>query len=173
VSVSADSGSGAHIRSLRKPYQAGSSTAYTLPSLISGATWSLVPNATMTWTTLSTPFTSFDVTLYSNSADAYYDLAATTNFIAATGTHQLTLATNLPGYQTAWLGDLSKGYDLDITIQNVTDQVETESLDQQVATSARTVVASCSGHGEPDLAQGPRARSCGISARVDRVSARR
>jgi hypothetical protein len=136
--VSVDAIDGGHQRFLRKPYHSGDSTAYTLPNLLGGATLTMATDANLSWTTIASAFTSFDVYVIPNTGSNYYDLTATPSFIAATGVDHLVLDTQLPGYQAAWKFDPSMGYDIETDIQNVDgDQIETEQYDDVVASNVR------------------------------------
>jgi hypothetical protein len=157
--VSVASIDGNHQRYLRKPFHVGDSTAYTLPNLLGGGTFTMAPDTTFSWTTIASAFTSFDVSVYPNTGLNYYDASATPSFIAATGVNHLALDVQLPGYQPAWKLDVSMGYDLDATIQNVEgDQIETDEYNDPVDASLRFAPATTS-----------RARSSMAKARLQRA----
>jgi len=128
-SVSVIATDGGHERALRQPYHAGGSTEYTLPSLLTGVSWTTTANPVLHWNTLAT-VTAFSASVLSESTNtAQYNVSATWSYLTTTGVDQITFDTSIPGFQAAWKVDLTQPYRRSVIAQYVpaTSTVETET----------------------------------------------
>jgi hypothetical protein len=112
-------------RALRRPFQVGGNTVYTLPPPLGPVNWKVVNGEiSLHWTTLP-QFTLFSEfigggALFPLTPPSYLvDLSP--RFIAATRIHHFKIDTDIPGFQPQWLVDFTDFYSRDFTVQNVPD----------------------------------------------------
>ena len=146
ASVRAFLGNG--LRAHRRPFRVGGDAVYALPPALDGVQWTITDGVpSLHWATLPelTIFSAFvgGSALFPLPPPSYLvDLSP--GFLAATGIHDFTIDTDIPGFQPDWTIDFTDFYSRDLTVQDLPQPFEvitseiTELIDPtQLAPQAR------------------------------------
>jgi hypothetical protein len=125
-------------RALRRPFQVGGNTTYTLPAALSGVEWAIANgDLGVSWSSVPA-FDTFLVATNKAVAMMPYQrhvLSLSPRFFEATGATGATLDTAIPGYQPEWRVAFTAGYFRQLVAQRVTG-VETARSSVTELTSA-------------------------------------
>jgi hypothetical protein len=142
-------------RALRRPFQIGGDTAYTLPDPLGAVQWTVDSGQlSVAWGATPPGAYLFATTIGFGDRVAAYTLGASESFLAATKLTGMTFATDLPGYHDAWKIDFDGRYRREIDFQSFADNVTRTAWNEALVhdTAARAVVD-------------PSAQSYGLAAR--------
>jgi hypothetical protein len=108
-------------RSLRRPFRANGTTAYTLPAPLTGVAWEQADGKlAVSWGALPA-FDSFIVSMSGASTDPAkihsHNLKLSPRFVEATGLTRAAIDTEIAGYKPAWKIDLAGEYSRELFVQ--------------------------------------------------------
>jgi hypothetical protein len=130
-------------RSLRRPFRAGGSTAYTLPAPLTGVAWEQAGDKlAVRWGALPA-FDSFTVSVSEGSTDATkvhgHNLKLSPRFVEATGLTRVDIDTEIAGYKPEWKIDLAGEYQRELFVQHTANgEVATNVVHELVNAPAKS-----------------------------------
>ncbi len=145
--VSIQASAGTSLRSLRRPFQVGGNTEYTLPAPVVGARWEVAAgNLSASWSAIP-DFGVFSIDVSGASDPTKFQnqyLFLSPRFVAATGITSATIDTDIPGFKPEWRVSFTRSYFRRMFVQRVVNSEISSSLVSEQIT-ALTALASPAG----------------------------